>query len=374
MTLISNRAYRLSSFDTFANGTAALDAAFAKINTDGGGTLFIDGIFNVNSAPAVIPDVPVQIYGDGGQNSQLVKGDPGTEFRLLAKDSTNTVEYLECRNFRLVGDWNDDKTGGGNDTRLARFLFYNRAIFDGVELYYSRQFSLSCGRSNSVTVRNCRVIASARDGINVTNSHNVNIHDNVIMHCGDDAIAVHDSSAVEANVRKGIRITGNHIVDSIGIKALGAWDCLIANNVIDFPKNKGIDLGRDGSEGQKGNKNVHVIGNVITNITPGAVSGLGNVETAIRVVATGDPITNFVIKNNMGGNSLADGNYTSFRVITDTTVNPTFALFNGNSGWIDPAIVWTGKAYAVTASNAVAETTVADNDFDNLAAGTITDA
>lgn len=372
---------RLSQFGSKAQGDLALNAAFASLDSDGGGRLEIDGIFDVPAAPNVMPDVPLDIRGDGGDWSQLVKGDPGVEFRLLAKDTTTRVAHFKLRDLRLVGDWAGAQSGGGDGTRLIRVVAMDRALFHGVELYYSRQMSLTCGVSNEVDIRHCRVVCSARDAINVTNSENVSIHACVVMHCGDDMIAVHDSRAVAANVRKTIKITDNIGIDTIGIKSLGAQEALIEGNVLNFIKNKGIDLGRDGAEGQLGNRNIFVLGNTITNITPGALSGLGTVHKAIRMSAPGDPITNLVLEGNVGGNILANGSYTGFRVVTDTSVNPSLEMFT-QTGFINPTVDWTGmQAYEIRASNAAAQTRIGDgtlpgvesNHFAGMSAGTITD-
>ena len=366
-------ALRLSSYvSDFDAAVAGWNDVLADLEAAGGGQLYLDGHFSFESEPNQLPLVPLKIFGDGPQFSSLSKGTPGAEYRLIAKDSTTQVAYLECRDFRLQGDWDSQLTSAGDGHRLMRVAFYDQILLDGLEAVYSRNMGLSTSWTSHVVIRNCRVLACCRDGITANQSENVLVHNNVVMHCGDDAISVHDNR-IAANVRKTAAITNNLLVDALGIKCLGGQEVLIANNTINFPKNRGIEVGRDGSEGQAGNRNYYIVDNVITNITPGALSGLGSVQTAIRVTLSGDPVTNLVIKDNMGGNVLSDGLYSSFKVITDSAVNPSNLLFDKEVGFKDATVNWTGKAYEVKASNAVAQTTHTGNIFANLSEGTVED-
>lgn len=362
----------LSSYP--GTGTEKLNAAFADLLAAGGGRLHVDGIFNIDTEPNALPEVPVKIFGDGGDFSQLVKGAPGTEFRILHKDSTNFVDFLQLEGFRITGDWLQLQTSGGNNTRLVNAAYYRSFAADRMEFFFSRQMGLGLSTMDSVTVRNCRFFGNARDSLNSTHTWNVDIHDNVFLHGGDDMIAVHDFVTDPAQNRKTIKIVNNIGFDILGIKVLGNQDCLIAGNVINWPKNYGVFLGRDGSEGQVGRTTTMISSNIITNITPGAIWDQGDVQTGIQVNAPTVPIDTIAIQNNLIACILADGSYSSFRNVTDTRFNPSLLGYHKEQGWIDPAVAFAGgRSIRSFASNAVAETTLANNVYKGVAAPSIVD-
>lgn len=362
----------LSSYP--GTGTEKLNAAFADLLAAGGGRLHVDGIFNVDTEPNALPEVPIKIFGDGGDFSQLVKGTPGTEFRILHKDSTNWVDFLQLEGFRITGDWLQAQTSGSDATRLVRVIYYRSVVVDRMEFFFSRQMGLTAGTLNNITVRDCRFFGNARDSLNSTHAWNVDIHDNLFLHGGDDMIAVHDFVASPVQNRKTIKIVNNIGFDILGIKVLGNQDCLIAGNVLNWPKNYGIRVGRDGAEGQNGRTTTMISSNIITNITPGALWGLGDVQTGIQVDSAGDPIDSIAIQNNLIACILADGDYSSYVNVTDTRWNPSLLGYHKDQGWIDPAVTFAGgRSIRSFASNAVAETTLANNVYKGVAAPSIVD-
>ncbi len=210
----------------------------------------------------------VMIEGEGIECTEIFVS--GNGFRIFDTASTpnNEYDFLSIGNLKLVGNWNNDQTLGGDFDRLVRIVHTRYVHLYNIHAEYSRQMGISAGKCGEVLIENCKITNNARDGINVTGTKRGKIVHNTFIHGGDDAIAIHQQPLDGARFPDGFIVSGNHIEDFMGIKILGANKVVVSDNVLKRPKSYGIYIGYDATsvEGKIDAVGVNISDNIITDV------------------------------------------------------------------------------------------------------------
>jgi hypothetical protein len=366
-----------------AADTAAILAALAKAAASPGSTIYLPAgtwAFNatVGGAPLIAVPSNTTVRGDGQAKTVLTWTD-SDGFRLFGSAGTSASRATDIvvENLTVRGSW----AANGNASAYP-FLFY---YVDGLSLRnvtseYSRVMGIVGRNCTDVSVDNCVVRYTGRDGINMAQCSNVSIRDNDVSHTDDDSIAIHSDIYDPQKVRGRIVVTGNRVFEAQGISVLSARQTTISGNTLDAVRCYGINLGatlpNTGTEGLSSGVAVTISGNTITNIlnrSPNidsvntgaigiAVSGrYARAGTATAIPGEASTSTGTVIDpypetfaNSTSASTPTGGNFAIN--ITGNTIARTLPACNGSdsrytkwsdfglgkiltrTGWIDPVL------------------------------------
>lgn len=139
---------------------------------------------------------------------------------------------VTLRDFKIKGSLDKYPTAmQANALPLIQFDGCSKMFLDNVHLEGSRTLSTQLGNCKGITITNCSVTNSIRDGFRCVNCSDVLINNNNLMNIGDDAIAVSSVNAVTDHVNSNIIITNNIITMSQGIKASGGKNVIVSDNI-----------------------------------------------------------------------------------------------------------------------------------------------
>lgn len=289
--------------DGVTNDAAAIQKAVDFLYSIGGGVLNFDAkTYIVNSAISLKPNV--EIRGAGMYATVLKVG--VDNISLLSPHVLTRSGVGAVRDITLWG-YGDRNTAGGGANKLAQLGPFDQVLYTNVRAIYSRNMSLTAN-ATIAEAHGCFIKLSARDGISFTDSTYVRVQDNTIEECADDAIACHVKSSTAGIFDKAVIITGNRFYKSYGIKALGARNCIISNNVGRFWYNYACYVAYDAAEGVDTKFNIVIEGNTFTDGIPGNLVGSTNVGTGIflsgsRSLGGGaTPITTYIEQYDLTNN------------------------------------------------------------------------
>jgi hypothetical protein len=273
--------------------TSAFNLAFAAVNAQGFGNVYIPpGVFLINSA-LVLPTVPYTVHGAGMNVSKIYFGNAEL---FVGSAAVSGVEFAE---FTVVGDWLSNQSDGGHHSFIISNADYVRFYRVGCD--YVRTLSIATRNCDVVDVDSCQIRYSARDGISTGTCTHVKITNNLVYHCGDDGIANHAADGYTPVCQSAI-ITNNMLFDSYGINCLGAVKIIIEDNSLDLCAGHGINTGHQATEGNVGPVSLSIRGNVITDmINKFYVDGLLNQLTYINIqppVASNGGVISIIPGNN----------------------------------------------------------------------------
>lgn len=156
--------------------------------------------------------------------------------------------------------------------------YYKRLEIRSVGVSWSRGFSILATRNQELLITGCHIDHSMRDAIRALSNEHVMVVNNIVRHCGDDAITVGTNFGGEDLTPWGdvkertAHVSGNTCIDTKSIRALGAMNTVIVNNIMQRPKESAIIVGgRDGTEGLNDPGFVLVAGNIINDPVSGVL-------------------------------------------------------------------------------------------------------
>ncbi|WP_213796963.1 right-handed parallel beta-helix repeat-containing protein [Klebsiella michiganensis] len=156
--------------------------------------------------------------------------------------------------------------------------YYKRLEIRSVGVSWSRGFSILATRNQELLITGCHIDHSMRDAIRALSNEHTQVVNNIVRHSGDDAITVGTNFGGEdltpwGDVKeKTVHVSGNTCIDTKSIRALGAMNTIIVNNIMQRPKESAIIVGgRDGTEGMNDPGFVLVAGNIINDPISGVL-------------------------------------------------------------------------------------------------------
>lgn len=228
-----------------------------------GNTVLVTGV----GTGAVIASLGYWASGDSWKN---------TETCVLEGFSVQVPEgnfYAYDASFNIGYDFS--KTTTETPIQLG---YYKRLEIRSVGVSWSRGFSILATRNQELLITGCRIDHSMRDAIRALSNEHVMVVNNIVRHCGDDAITVGTNFGGEdltpwGDVKeKSVHVSGNTCIDTKSIRALGGMNTVIVNNIMQRPKESAIIVGgRDGTEGMNDPGFVLVAGNIINDPISGVL-------------------------------------------------------------------------------------------------------
>ena len=219
-----------------ANDAAALQAA---VNYNGRVVLPAGKTIRVAST-ITIPAGLTTFAITGGRGSKILWAGDALPVNFLNFDTNYAavnIPNVELRDFAIVG------SHAANLSWIASYPLYvrnaDRAIFNNVQVSYSRVMGIVARQCTYVSVTNCEVHHCARDGINLEDCVETIIADNFVHDTDDDSIAVHNSIY---SWQRGHTITGNKVTRAQGIRCQGVNVATISNNTLQFFILQGINV------------------------------------------------------------------------------------------------------------------------------------
>lgn len=191
---------------------------------------------------------------------------------LLYTTFTLPVESVCIRDITLTNQWGHD--GGDYSLGTNNTLFIQgvkNVDISYTEVTNSGAGSIYMNQCDYVDVSHCKVRDSKRDGIRAVSYITCNIKNNNLLRILDDAIAAPNSPDLKINLMTQVNITGNNLIDSQGIQALGCKAVNISGNIITRPMYRGIFVGvsETGVEGSTPGLAIQVKNNIITDVLNG---------------------------------------------------------------------------------------------------------
>ncbi|MBK8175985.1 MAG: right-handed parallel beta-helix repeat-containing protein [Rhodospirillales bacterium] len=356
--------------------TALWQEAFAGIARAGRGFVRATGEHTISEGLELPHATSLLISGDG--DAVLRKGKAGRAFRLFSQDQPQAaLPILVVRDIRLIGDWDEVTSDGGDDTRCLAVSGYHRVVIRNVAGEGFRNMTFTAGDCDEVEIDACRVLRCARDAINLSGSRFVKVTNCTIQNAWDDAIAVHvPRNVTDVNRRYATIISNNQILQANGIKVLGGHDITITGNQLIAPHNYGVLLGWDPywREGAVPHANVIIADNIISEmISHDYLPGQGRIGVGICFADAGRKISSTRVTGNIITKYKPSGAGVHY---SDWGFGPHSGEHRmlTADGWKDPELIHghmgKGIGIRITASNAddVNEIAVNGNTFANLAA------
>ncbi len=348
---------------------------------------FPAGVWGLASAATVqAGDV---ILGDGPESvlqyiGPVSAGVPTVLSTALPAGAVNppaAAAPLVISNIHVVGPWN----GTSVTTQLAgpmiRVQAVDSVLFDRVFVENATNVSISAAFCRRVRAANCKIRNGARDGIQCEGSAMVEIIGGEFDHLDDNYISAHSNTGQAWALVSGVNIIGTRASDVGGISCQGARRINILSNVIERPKQVGIQVafvGLNLAEGESAALAVRIAGNVITDcINRQNIDGLdtecnyiaiGSVpaQAGLASASPGVPGTNTTIlpliwqpglavtlTNNLGQPvQTIDANGNIQRVTTAGTTGTSLPAFNAAVGGTtaDGTVVWTNEGSGLVAA------------------------
>ena len=172
-------------------------------------------------------------------------------------------------NFRVTGPWNGTTVTTQITTPLIQVHGLWAVEFRDLVGARSCNVGFMASFCWSVKFVNCRMEECARDALNASGSSFIQVVLNQIHHCDDNAISAHSLTGQSWSLVSNVLIALNTISDTPGISTQGARRIIIASNVIDRPRQTGIEVafvGANPSEGESPPLAVQITGNVVTDV------------------------------------------------------------------------------------------------------------
>lgn len=226
--------------------------------------------------PVIVQEGDV-IVGDGPQSQFLYIGPTNRRgnSQIFSAPITGPVAPPSAgkstlfANFRVTGPWN----GTSVTTEIAQPLIQVQGFwgveFRGLVGEYSSYMGFVASYCWSVRFIDCRMEHCARDALNASGSGFIQAILNQIHHCDDNAISAHSSTAQSWSMVNNVEIALNTITDTPGISVQGARRTIITNNVIERPRQIGIEVALVGGSmqlGQTAPLAVRITGNIVTDV------------------------------------------------------------------------------------------------------------
>lgn len=217
--------------DGTTDDTSALNAAILAASNAGGGvvqlpagSVYITG--NVDARNRVT------LAGSGMERTTVTLAN-GARLYRTGVQSRGTYAYLGVRDLTVVGPWLAQQNDSGN---TPIFLYgADEVRIERVKTQYTNSFAMGARSCRKVTIRDCIVQYSARDGMNLYQCEDVLVENNRFKDVDDDAIALGtselDGSDVSVIPSRAV-IRGNIIVDSQGIRLHSYKSAVVADNVL----------------------------------------------------------------------------------------------------------------------------------------------
>lgn len=241
---------RLSESASEAANGAILTAAIARVNAIGGGIIDLPaGTFPI-AGPIRPPSVPCVIRGAGigvtvldWDNVDHLIAKPNVDPDTLVFDGS-VYDHLTLEDFTIRGKWDEIEDYNPQVSPIWLWRIDDLTI-QRVEIRNCTFMGMRVSACHRVKISECKIYESGRDGIGAWYCHFIQILNNQIDHCSDDAISVHTASADPNSHRQGVVISGNRISDSHGISAMGLRRATISGNQLERVHVHGIRIGPD---------------------------------------------------------------------------------------------------------------------------------
>lgn len=257
------------------NNATIITRALADARSQGKALYFPAGIWGYTHAVTVQQgDV---ILGDGPDTQFLYIGatGSGSDTRVFLAVlpgfssppmSGNPTVFA---NFRVTGPWN----GTTVTTAITQSLIQVQGLwaveFRNLVGEYSCNLGFIANNCWSVRFIECRMEHCARDALNASGSSFIQAILNQIHHCDDNAISAHSSTQQHWSMTNNAEIAFNTITDTPGISLQGVRRASISSNIIERPRQIGIEVafvGMNLQEGETAPLGVRIVGNVITDV------------------------------------------------------------------------------------------------------------
>jgi len=238
---------------TGAQNQASLQRAIDEVYARGGGVLRIgSGAFPIDGFVRWKPGVA--LLGSGSKTTVLKQTNVSPQtirhgfegvgggvvgfsgFSVIGRGQANDLPSFFDEKAINIG--RTDDASGPNGVE--------QAIFDDVEIGFSRGMCIGA-QGEIIIARNCYLHHGFRDGFNFSGSRRVEVTGCTTFKLADDAIAVHIVRGQTGVIDTEIRIIGNRCERSLGIKALGARNTVIALNTLRFCAAYSIEVDADPS-------------------------------------------------------------------------------------------------------------------------------
>lgn len=219
--------------DGVASDYAALQAWLTYIGTNGLVGYLPKGRFRKpNNTPSLTLTGDIRIVGDGMFSSVIFHDDTVQLSRndLFLGSSIIGSVYLDGIGFEgtwgVGGDWSQrsplagfQPTGG--TAKIINCSFRNSSFL-----------SLTIVGARQVEVSGCVLDKGVADGIRIIDCGIVIVQKNCLSAINDDAIAVHTLDGAGFPAKQNIIITDNTLIDSQGIRVLGAKTAKVSDNIL----------------------------------------------------------------------------------------------------------------------------------------------
>lgn len=259
--------------DGITDAQSGIQAAIDRAYNAGGGVVQLPA-GNIFLASGLVPKDLVTIRGMGMGVTRLLQAGDFNVFNPGGSGTGISFQYKAFEDFTIVGQWQTLPSQSTNSRHFS-LLRTQHIRIERVESIYCRFMAITAQYCGEVMVHNCRVRYAARDSINTTSCERNIITGNRLMHCWDDAIAIHQTESDGNPPREQQIIQGNIIEDCFGIKALGLRKASISGNIITRAKGYGIYCSASGVEGESDHLGISIQGNVITDTIQSAKFGAG---------------------------------------------------------------------------------------------------
>lgn len=254
--------------DGVTDATGAINRTIAKVAAAGGGEVLLPP-GNIYVTGNVDAANNVTLAGAGMEQTTVTLAN-GARLYRTGVQSRGTYDYLGVRDLTVVGPWLAQQNDSGN---TPIFLYgADEVRIERVKVQYANSFSMGARSCRKVTIRDCRVEYSARDGMNLYQCEDVLVENNRFKDVDDDAIALGTSEldgSTLTNIPMRAVIRGNIIVDSQGIRLHSYKSAVVADNIMVrcvSPINVFYEAGTSGAlfdEAIGINAGISITGNVI---------------------------------------------------------------------------------------------------------------
>ncbi|HUC16994.1 MAG TPA: right-handed parallel beta-helix repeat-containing protein [Acetobacteraceae bacterium] len=353
------------------------------------GTWGLASAATIQAGDVIVGDGPesvLQYIGPVGGN--MGAGVPTVLSTAIASGAINPPASgapLVISNIHVVGPWNGTNVTTELAGPMIRVQAIDSVLFDRVFVENATNVSISAAFCRRVRAANCKIRNGARDGIQCEGSAMVEIIGGEFDHIDDNYISAHSNTGQAWALVSGVNIIGTRASDVGGISCQGARRINILGNVIERPKQVGIEVafvGLNLAEGESAALAVRIAGNVITDcINRQNIDGLdtecnyiaiGSVpaQAGAAAASPGVPGTNTTIlpliwqpdlavalTNSLGQPvQTIDANGNIQRVTTAGTTGASLLAFNAAVGGTtaDGTVTWTNAGSGIVAARVAA--------------------
>jgi hypothetical protein len=256
-----------------ADDTAAFQAALTYAGTLSRAHVFIPPGTYVITGALTLPG-NIRISGGGIEATRLKWSETDNCFDRPVSGST-IWERIAIEDLTIEGTRATTTASSG---KLPINIYKtNHVRIERVRLEDCRYFGIVVRQSNFVSVTNCHLWQISRDAISCSTCVYVNISDNTIDHCDDDAITAHSFDSEGSKIWRSVIVSDNRISDAQGITLLGGNRVAVTGNQIERCRLRGIFVGLNAPEGYSSPHSITITGNSVTDIfNRQTIDGLSN--------------------------------------------------------------------------------------------------